>query len=105
MTGPSPAPAKILIGECGRAVRYQSGGGAELWQFPSSERARAERLTRLGAKKIGGFRAHSAEAEWIWLERSSCDRSLGGREALGDAAWPFRAAVALAVELAHALDT
>jgi eukaryotic-like serine/threonine-protein kinase len=87
----------------GRASRFASEDGAELWRLPREDEAIARRLLDLGEANVGGFVAGGIDSEGVWLARSASGTALQDAIRAKKGAWPWREALGVAERLAIAL--
>lgn len=103
----SPASAGCSPGRelssIGRATRFESTDGRELWRLPATDETIAERLLALGRDGVGGFGDGGRDADGIWLVRSPIDPTLS-RHIKQHPGLAWREAVLLATEIARALE-
>lgn len=102
-----PDAAGFVTGEAlaavGRASRFASEGGAELWRLPREDEAIAKRLLDLGDARIGGFVAGGVDDDGVWIARRASGTSLHDGLRARKGAWPWREAVTIGERLAIAL--
>lgn len=92
------------LGRLGRARRFESTRGFELWRLPAEDRAVALRLERLGARGVGGFSVAGQDDAGVWLARAPADPTLS-RWIKERRELPWLSAVRLSASLATALET
>jgi hypothetical protein len=98
----SPAIGAALK-QLGRAARFASSEGRELWQLPLADEALAERLLKLGSAGIGGFVDAGRDGERVWLLRRVDGSPLGELLRKRKGPWPWREAAAIVLALGKAL--
>ena len=105
----SPASAghvpRAPLPTIGRAKRWQTESGAELWRLDGADAALADRIVALGRQGIGAVVAAGRDEEGAWFVRSVAGRATLHQRmgAYGHEPMPWREAVELGIAIADCL--
>ena len=87
----------------GRAMRFTTEAGAELFRLEIADESVARRLLALGESSVGGFVEGGTDEQGVWIVRAAYNETLADRLKSKKGPWTWREALALALALAEAL--